>query len=85
MFVFVIIIQQNQVDIHVAPRAQLSETANNQSDVFGLKSRPVSLNQERSMAYLPHSGQVVRALPVSHVPQEVRQGCVVYIISTKCC
>ncbi|XP_005100871.1 von Willebrand factor A domain-containing protein 8 [Aplysia californica] len=62
------------VDVHVAPRGPLPETSlkSKPDPLFGLRSKPPSLNKERTMGYLPESGQVVRALPTWQVPQEAK-------------
>ena len=46
---------------------------NNANDsLFSLRAKPATQSTERFFAYLTQSGQVVRALPVRHVPQDLK-------------
>ncbi|KAK0046521.1 E3 ubiquitin-protein ligase RNF14 [Biomphalaria pfeifferi] len=64
----------SQVDVHAAQRTPLPETSpKSQPDpIFGLKSKPSALNNDKSVAYLKESGQVIRALPTWQIPAEVK-------------
>ena len=57
----------------MAPREALpmSDSVKKSDPFFGLVSKPASPNPGRTIAYLPESGQVIRALPTWQVPKEV--------------
>ncbi|KAL8625507.1 hypothetical protein ACOMHN_014596 [Nucella lapillus] len=60
-------------EVHSAPRPPLpvSNEVKKADPFFGLVSKPASPNPGRTIAYLPDSGQVVRALPSWQVPKEI--------------
>ncbi|KAK7090090.1 von Willebrand factor A domain-containing protein 8-like [Littorina saxatilis] len=60
-------------EIYSAPRQelQMSDTVKKSDPLFGLVSKPASPNPGRTVAYLPESGQVIRALPTWMVPEDV--------------
>ncbi|GFR87627.1 von Willebrand factor A domain-containing protein 8-like [Elysia marginata] len=65
----------SEADLYASSREPFPEPAqnNNGNDMFSLRAKPSSAQSaERSFAYLPQSGQVVRALPTRHVPQDVK-------------
>ena len=64
---------QGTSEVHVAPREALpiSDSTRKSDPFFGLVSKPASPNPGRTIAYLPESGQVIRALPTWQVPKDV--------------
>ncbi|XP_059156251.1 von Willebrand factor A domain-containing protein 8-like [Physella acuta] len=63
--------QMSSTDVFVSPRPRVPE-GNSQTDLFGITSKPKVVNTDRSVASLPEAGQVIHALPVRQVPQEVK-------------
>ena len=48
----------------------MSDSVKKSDPFFSLVSKPASPNPGRTIAYLPESGQVIRALPSWQVPKD---------------
>ncbi|GFO07343.1 von Willebrand factor a domain-containing protein 8-like [Plakobranchus ocellatus] len=63
-----------ETDVYAAVRDPFPEPEKYgiNDSMFSLRTKQATQSTDRSLAYLPQSGQVVRALPGRHIPDEVK-------------